>query len=636
ASGAGCRSLAAMRVAIVLHRDFPTGGLQRDARALALALLRRGHQVALISREAEGEPPAGVERRLVPAAGASNHARDLAFAAAYRQALQPGERVVGFDKLPGLDLYFAADLCWRDRAGLLQRLSPRGRARLALEAAVCGSEGPPIAVLTAEQRAGYARAWNLPLERFLLLPPLRDAAYRPKDDQGDLTRAAARRALALPEKGPIALFVGRDAQLKGLDRVLAALAAQGDAAPLLLCVGEPTARHRRQAAALGERVALRGGGELALCYAAADLLLHPARREAGGKVIAEALGHGLAVLCSAACGYAGLVAESGAGAVLPEPFRQDDLNLLLARALRPGQLACWQARARAAAPQLFAEEGIEHLADIVERLPARAAPASAARGIHVAAGAEALLPADGDAFAWLFALSGEGKRRQARRETLAVTLNGERHYLKRHGGAGWRELAKNWLTLKPPVLGAGEEWRALNGLAALEIAAPRALVYAARGLDPSRRRSAVLMAALPAGEAVEDRVQRPPALTTRERHALLRRIAHTVRRMHGGGIAHRDLYLCHVFELSDGRIALLDLHRAILARPLPERWIAKDLAALAWSSLPYGLSGRDRLRFLSAYHGLPLRIAARRFAGLWRDVDRRIAGLQARGRRMSG
>lgn len=486
-------------------------------------------------------------------------------------------------------------------------------------------------MLTAAQRAGYARAWDLPLERFHLLPPLRDGAYRP-----GLDRSAARRALALPKDGPVALFVGRDAQLKGLDRVLAALATQGPAAPLLLCVGEPTARHRRQAAALGGRVLLRGGGELALCYAAADLLLHPARREAGGKVIAEALGHGMAVLCSAACGYASLVTASGAGAVLPEPFDQEDLDRLLGRALRPGQLERWQAKARAAAPRLLAEEGIERLADLVESLEPAREPRVLDRGLAIAAGAEALLPADGDAFDWLYGLTGESRRQQARRNTLAVSLQGERHYLKRHGGAGWGELAKNWLSWKPPVLGAGEEWRALNGLAALAIAAPRPLIYGTRGRDPARRRSALLMAALPPGEAVEDRVQRPPALSARERHALLRRVAETVARMHAGGIAHRDLYICHVFELADGQIALLDLHRAILSRPLARRWIAKDLAALAWSALPYGLSRRDRLRFLAAYHGLPPTLAAERFAALWRDVEARIAGLQARARRMSG
>ena len=624
-----------MRVAIVLHRDFPTGGLQRDARALAETMARRGHQAALISREAEGDAPAGVERRLVPVTGVTNHARDLAFAASFRQAVQPGETVVGFDKLPGLDLYFAADLCWKERAGALQRLTPRGRARLTLEAAVCRADGPPIAVLTVAQRAGYARAWDLPLQRFHLLPPLRDAAYRP-----GIARAEARRALALPEQGPIALFVGRDAQLKGLDRVLASLAAQGRAAPLLLCVGEPSARHRRQAAQLGDRVSLRGGGELALCYAAADLLIHPARREAGGKVIAEALGQGVAVLCTAACGYAELVARSGAGAVLPEPFRQEDLNLLLARALRFLMLRRSPRSTRVPSTTLFAEEGIARLADLVERLPHRSAPVRD-RTVQVAAGAQRLLPASGEAFDWLYGLEGESRRQQARRNTLAVTLNGERHYLKRHAGVGWGEILKNWLVLKPPVLGAGEEWRALNGLAALGVAAPEPLIYGTRGRNPAERRSALLMAALPPGEAIEDRVQRQPPLGAAERHALLRRVGDTIRRMHAGGIAHRDLYLCHVFELDDGRIALLDLHRAILARPLAQRWIAKDLAALAWSTMPYGLTKRDRLRFLAAYHGMPLPVAARRFAGLWREVEARIAALQARrdharARRISG
>jgi heptose I phosphotransferase len=141
------------------------------------------------------------------------------------------------------------------------------------------------------------------------------------------------------------------------------------------------------------------------------------------------------------------------------------------------------------------------------------------------------------------------------------------------------------------------------------------------------------MTALPPGEAIEDRVQRAPPMTPVQRRALLCRVGLAVAQLHAGGIAHRDLYICHLFELSDGRIAFLDLHRAILQRPLTRRWIAKDLAALAWSSLPYGLTGRDRLRFLAAYHGLPLRLAARRFGGLWRAVERRLAGLQTRAAR---
>lgn len=226
-----------MRIALVLQRDFPTGGLQRDARALALALAARGHSVRMVAREATGEPPPGVERRLVPVASRSNHGRDLAFARRYRSAAADCDLIVGFDKLPGLDLYFAADDCWRHRAGGLRRLLPRGRVRLALEGAVFGPEGAPtILALTAAQRDRYARSWNTPLARFRLLPPLVDPQHRPAADGG--RRAAQRAALGLGEDERLALFVGRDAQLKGLDRVLAALAPLRDAGPRLLAVGE--------------------------------------------------------------------------------------------------------------------------------------------------------------------------------------------------------------------------------------------------------------------------------------------------------------------------------------------------------------------------------------------------------------
>lgn len=65
---------------------------------------------------------------------------------------------------------------------------------------------------------------------------------------------------------------------------------------------------------------------------AADLMVHPARNEATGTVLAEAAVCGLPVICSAACGYAPLVKEAG-GVILPEPFAAaalvDALNLTL-------------------------------------------------------------------------------------------------------------------------------------------------------------------------------------------------------------------------------------------------------------------------------------------------------------------
>ena len=53
---------------------------------------------------------------------------------------------------------------------------------------------------------------------------------------------------------------------------------------------------------------------------AADFLVHPARAEAAGQVIGEALLAGTPALVSEICGYAGEVRRSGAGLVVPEPF----------------------------------------------------------------------------------------------------------------------------------------------------------------------------------------------------------------------------------------------------------------------------------------------------------------------------
>jgi UDP-glucose:(heptosyl)LPS alpha-1,3-glucosyltransferase len=68
---------------------------------------------------------------------------------------------------------------------------------------------------------------------------------------------------------------------------------------------------------------------------AADLLVHPARSEAAGMVLLEALVAGLPVVVSGVCGYAGHIAAAGAGIVLPEPFSEVGFDKALTRALAP-------------------------------------------------------------------------------------------------------------------------------------------------------------------------------------------------------------------------------------------------------------------------------------------------------------
>ena len=64
---------------------------------------------------------------------------------------------------------------------------------------------------------------------------------------------------------------------------------------------------------------------------ASDLLVHPARSEAGGVVLLEAIVSGLPIVATGVCGYAHHVKAARAGLLLPEPFSQDDLNRAIMR-----------------------------------------------------------------------------------------------------------------------------------------------------------------------------------------------------------------------------------------------------------------------------------------------------------------
>lgn len=87
-----------------------------------------------------------------------------------------------------------------------------------------------------------------------------------------------------------------------------------------------------------------------------------------------------------------------------------------------------------------------------------------------------------------------------------------------------------------------------------------------------------------------------------------------VRKMHQGGINHRDCYICHFllhlpFEGDEEslKISVIDLHRAQIRNSVPRRWRDKDLIGLYFSSLNIGLTKRDVFRFLKIYFALPLR-----------------------------
>lgn len=221
------------------------------------------------------------------------------------------------------------------------------------------------------------------------------------------------------------------------------------------------------------------------------------------------------------------------------------------------------------------------------------------------------------------------------RVTLRFAFRGRSFFLKLHRGIGWREICKNLLQLRLPVISASNEYRAASALQQLGVDTLTVSAYARQGLNPASMHSMIVTEDLAATVTLEDYcadwARRPPPPGVRAR--LVRKLADSVRRMHGAGINHRDLYLCHFHldpaSLQEARLRcyLIDLHRAQLRHCTPLRWRIKDLAGLYFSAMDCGLGRRDLWRFMHYYSAGGLAHALGRDRQLWQRVARQALQL---------
>ncbi|MDX9875711.1 MAG: glycosyltransferase family 4 protein [Spongiibacteraceae bacterium] len=320
-----------MKLAFALFKYFPYGGLQRDMLAIARTAAARGHDVTIYASEWQGEQPIDLPVELLPVRALSNHSHDARFAHQLQERLAGSSAVVfGFNKMPGLDFYYAADSCFAAKAyeqrNWLYRRSRRCRQYLALERAVFGPDShTEILLISAPEQAVYERYYHTPAVRLHLLPPgIRRDRIMP--DNYPARREALRREHGLADSDRLLLFVGSGFRTKGLDRAIAALAALPPAlreTTQLWVVGQDKfAPYQKLADKRGvaQRVQFLGGrDDIAELLWSGDLLIHPAYRENTGTVLLEAMIAGLPIVTTSACGYAGYVRDHDMGTVLAEP-----------------------------------------------------------------------------------------------------------------------------------------------------------------------------------------------------------------------------------------------------------------------------------------------------------------------------
>ena len=335
-----------MKIALCLYNYFPYGGLQRNFLTIAEELLRRGHDVMVYTGEWEGDCPANLSVTLLAPSGITNHGRNKHFYKLLQQTLakQPVDIIVGFNKMPGLDIYYCADTCFAAKAyedkSWLYRLMPRSRWSINFERAVFAKESKTeILLLSADQGEAFNQYYSTPFSRMHLMPPgISRSRIRTAQSDGKAARIRQELAIAADEK--VIAFVGSNYKGKGLDRLLKAVAVlpsqQPEVKVLVIGRDKRSKKYENLAMKLGirDRVLFVGQrDDVPELLFAANCLVHPAYLENTGNVLLEAAVAGLPVLCSGICGYAFYIDNHQLGAVMPEPFDQTLMNRELANLL---------------------------------------------------------------------------------------------------------------------------------------------------------------------------------------------------------------------------------------------------------------------------------------------------------------
>jgi len=720
-----------MQLALILFRYFPFGGLQRDFLRIANALHEQGYQLNVYTMRWQGEKPTFLTIHELATRAWTNHGRCLQFAERVQFLLsqQSYAGVIGFNKMPGLTVYFAADDCFKAKAieekSWWYRLTSRYRCFQQLEAAIF-SPGNQTHILLLNQRQAYRFIYyyNTEPNRLTVLPPsigqdLRtipianeaaNISWIPRTSRGTLLFPTSRSFCVI-------LMVASHFHTKGVDRALHAIAALHREEVILSIAGDDNpARYTRllKKLHLEHQVTFLGPRHDILdLMKSADVLLHPARQEAAGYVLLEALSVGLPVITTAICGYAEYITKAQSGIVLPQPFSQSDLNQAVATLLNKATRQRYHQHAMKYLPQLNLQQmlptaintinqiikgqaSIEdiHLsgtstkkcADVPNRwmsliypllMKMRISPGSRGQaagsreqrrpaacprdpGIRsykqkTAAsfplGIDALiagprnwwmssidllpnLPA-GDSFEVLLHYQGISHRALENRKTIEVYIGGQHYFIKQHYGVGWREIIKNLLQGRLPIIGAKNEWRALQLLPTLGIPTMSLVAYGSQGRSPATQQSFIVTRALENTISLEDLCatwpKNPPLYATRV--TIIKEVARMARALHGAKIYHRDFYICHFLLAMNHeplRLYLIDLHRALIKKSVSQRWLIKDLAGLYFSSMDCGITTKDICRFLRDYYQQPLRLILTRESRVLKAIDKRAKALYAK------
>lgn len=370
--------------------------MQRDMLRTATRLAQAGHSVDIFTMSWDGQMPeahpqqGNINVHVMPGSGWFNFQKyqDFIRQAQVRIAREFSfDLVVGYNRMGGLDVYFAADPCFIERAhkqrNWLYRLMPRYRWFQQIEEVIFSpNASTQMLMVDMAEKTVFQRWYHTQDERFHYIPPYLSAERLQLQCREEM-RAYLRNAFNLPQETKIALLVGSGFYMKGLDRAVQALAslpAEMRQNFRLIAIGQdkpdPFIKMARKLGVSDHLIISRGRPDIPQLMQGADFYLHPAYRENTGLVILEAMASGLPVLATASCGYAVHVQAADAGRVVAVPFEQAALdrelkNIVSLVLADDAQLETWRQHGLQHARKLMAENDGGAEAAIMQRIAAR-------------------------------------------------------------------------------------------------------------------------------------------------------------------------------------------------------------------------------------------------------------------------
>jgi heptosyltransferase-2 len=167
-------------------------------------------------------------------------------------------------------------------------------------------------------------------------------------------------------------------------------------------------------------------------------------------------------------------------------------------------------------------------------------------------------------------------------------------FLKRYQNIPKLNQLKNWLTRRKKMSTMACDHQPAEDLRRLGINTPQTIAFGQQWQGLFEKRSFIITEKIPDSFSLEEKLPK-------NRENFIENLAAFVRKFHGTGFRHRDLYLCHIFCNPQGQFTLIDLNRVFKPLFFSQKYLIKDLSQLYYSAPGDTVTKTVRMRFFLAY-----------------------------------